>query len=53
MNWLVTEGNFPSFNLLKTLGFTHEGTIRDNFKLGGHWRNDLKLGLLNDEYNAM
>ena len=46
----VTEGNTPSFNLLKALGFSHEGTIRDNFKLGGHWRNDLKLGLLNHEY---
>ena len=49
----VTEGNSPSFNLLKALGFTHEGTIRDNFKLGGNWCNDLKLGLLNHEYNAI
>lgn len=49
----VTEGNSPSFNLLKALGFTHEGTIRDNFKLGGSWCNDLKLGLLNHEYNAV
>lgn len=48
----VTEGNEPSFNLLKALGFTHEGTIRDNFKLGGDWHNDLKLGLLKREYNA-
>lgn len=49
----VTEGNSLSFNLLKALGFTHEGTIRDNFKLGGHWHNDLKLGLLKHEYNAI
>lgn len=49
----VTEGNYTSFNLLKSLGFTHEGTIRDNFKLGGNWYNDLKLGLLNHEYNAI
>lgn len=47
----VTEGNTPSFNLLKGLGFIHEGTIRDNFKLGGHWRNDLKLGLLKPEFS--
>lgn len=49
----VTEGNSPSFNLLKALGFTHEGTIRDNFKLDGRWCNDLKLGLLNHEYNEI
>lgn len=49
----VTEGNSPSFNLLKGLGFIHEGTIRDNFKLGGNWCDDLKLGLLNYEYNDL
>ena len=49
----VTEGNEPSFALLKGLGFVHEGTIRDNFKLGGKWQNDLKLGLLSYEYNTI
>ncbi len=49
----VTEGNAPSFALLTSLGFAHEGTIRDNFKLGGKWQNDLKLGLLSREYNAI
>lgn len=49
----VTEGNSPSFNLLKGLGFIHEGTIRDNFKLGSNWYDDLMLGLLKYEYNAI
>lgn len=49
----VTEGNLPSFALLKNLKFIHEGTIRDNFKLCGKWQNDLKLGLLRHEYNTI
>ncbi len=46
----VTEGNVPSFELLKSLGFKHEGTLRDNFKLNDTWYNDLKLGLLQHEF---
>lgn len=46
----VTEGNISSFNLLKGLGFNHEGTFIDSFQLGGKWCNDLKLGLLKHEY---
>ncbi len=46
----VTEGNQASVNLLQKIGFQLEGTIRDNFKLHGKWYNDLKLGLLRDEY---
>jgi RimJ/RimL family protein N-acetyltransferase len=48
----VTEGNTPCFKLLKKLGFIHEGTLRDNFKLLGNWCNDLKLGLLKHEYES-
>ena len=46
----VTKGNEPSFNLLVNLGFVHEGTLRDNFKLNNQWYDDLKLGLLADEF---
>lgn len=49
----VTEGNDPSFGLLKSIGFAHEGTLRDNFKLSGKWCNDLILGLLRCEYNVI
>lgn len=46
----VTEGNTPSLNLLQSLGFQLEGTLRDNYKLNNQWYNDLKLGLLRHEY---
>ena len=49
----ITEGNNSSFGLLKRLGFSHDGTLRDNFKLSGKWCNDLKLSLLRSEYNVM
>lgn len=49
----VTEGNIASVSLLKKIGFTHEGTIRDNFKLANKWHNDLKFGLLSIEYNGI
>ncbi|AZZ96334.1 GNAT family N-acetyltransferase [Pseudoalteromonas sp. R3] len=42
----VTEGNEPSFNLLTKLGFEHEGTLKDNYQLGGKWCHDQKLGLI-------
>ncbi|WP_206076639.1 GNAT family N-acetyltransferase [Pseudoalteromonas rubra] len=42
----VTEGNEASFNLLTRLGFEHEGTLRDNYQLGGQWCHDQKLGLI-------
>lgn len=46
----VTSGNLASVKLLQGLGFTLEGRIRDNFKLNGKWYDDIKLGLLEDEY---
>ncbi|WP_125562634.1 GNAT family N-acetyltransferase [Pseudoalteromonas rubra] len=42
----VTEGNEASFNLLTGLGFEHEGTLKDNYIIGGQWCNDQKLGLI-------
>jgi len=46
----VTEGNDASCQLLQKLGFKLEGTLRDNFKLNDKWYNDLKLGMLKDEF---
>ncbi len=48
----VTEGNEASFGLLRKLGFRHEGTLRDNFRLGERWCHDQLLGLLETEYRA-
>ncbi|MBD1581907.1 GNAT family N-acetyltransferase [Pseudoalteromonas sp. S16_S37] len=42
----VSEGNIASFSLLKSLGFTHEGTLKDNFKIADQWINDQKLALI-------
>nr|WP_275442936.1 GNAT family protein [Pseudoalteromonas sp. OOF1S-7] len=42
----VTEGNEASFNLLTNLGFEHEGTLKDNYLIGGQWCHDQKLGLI-------
>jgi RimJ/RimL family protein N-acetyltransferase len=42
----VTAGNEPSVKLLQKAGFVQEGRLRDNFKLGGNWYDDLKFGLL-------
>ena len=46
----VTEGHEQSFGLLKRVGFQHEGTLRENFRLNNNWYNDLKMGLLATEY---
>ncbi|CAM4127447.1 GNAT family N-acetyltransferase [Pseudoalteromonas byunsanensis] len=42
----VSEGNEASFGLLTALGFEHEGTLKDNFKIAGKWVNDQKLALI-------
>ncbi|WP_105169496.1 GNAT family N-acetyltransferase [Pseudoalteromonas sp. T1lg23B] len=42
----VSEGNEASFGLLTSLGFEHEGTLKDNFKIAGKWVNDQKLALI-------
>lgn len=49
----VTEGNAPSLKLLQNIGFQLEGTIRDNYKLNDIWHNDLKLGMLDHEFNEL
>ncbi|WP_440057017.1 GNAT family N-acetyltransferase (plasmid) [Pseudoalteromonas sp. T1lg65] len=43
----VTQGNTPSHNLLKKLGFELEGVLKDNYQLGGNWVNDEKFALFN------
>ena len=43
----MSEGNDPSLNLLKNLGFKVEGIMQHNFKINRRWINDVKLGLLN------
>ncbi|GAA0300864.1 GNAT family protein [Psychrosphaera haliotis] len=48
----VTEGNLPSTNLLRKCGFVHEGTLRDNFILGGEWKSDQLWGLLKSDILA-
>jgi RimJ/RimL family protein N-acetyltransferase len=45
----VTAGNDPSVKLLEKAGFVQEGRLRDNFKLGGEWYDDLKFGLLAED----
>ncbi|MCF6434462.1 MULTISPECIES: GNAT family N-acetyltransferase [Pseudoalteromonas] len=42
----VSEGNEASFGLLTALGFVHEGTLKDNFKIAGKWIHDQKLALI-------
>ena len=53
LNATVTEGNIASRRLLESCGFQLEGTLRDNYRLGGQWCNDWQLGLLAAEYHGM
>jgi RimJ/RimL family protein N-acetyltransferase len=39
--------------LLNKLGFVQEGRLRDNFQLAGTWYDDIKLGLLASEFQAL
>lgn len=50
MTATVTEGNLASRGLLESCGFQLEGTLRDNYRLAGQWRNDWRLGLLAAEF---
>ena len=49
----VTDGNAPSFNLLLKAGLKSEGTLRENFILNGEWKDDLKLGMLKQEFMSI
>lgn len=53
INATVTAGNEPSLALLTKLGFVQEGRLRDNFQLQGEWYDDIKLGLLAKEFQAL
>ncbi len=50
MKATVTVGNDASRHLLERCGFQLEGTLRDNFQLGGQWCDDWVLGLLECEF---
>ncbi len=50
MKATVTVGNDASRRLLERCGFQLEGTLRDNYFLGGQWCDDWVLGLLADEF---
>ncbi|WP_461535281.1 GNAT family N-acetyltransferase [Spongorhabdus nitratireducens] len=45
----VTEGNTASCCLLNKVGFQQEGIIRDNYKIGGTWKNDIVFGMFSNE----
>lgn len=53
INATVTAGNQPSLMLLNKLGFVQEGRLRENFQLAGTWYDDIKLGLLAKEFQAL
>lgn len=46
----VTEFNDPSRRLLESVGFAHEGTLRENEFVDGEYRNTRWYGLLRDEW---
>lgn len=50
MKATVTVGNDASRGLLERCGFQLEGTLRDNYLLGGQWCDDRVLGLLAEEF---
>lgn len=45
-------GNPPSINLLRKLGFTHEGTLRQRHFFRGHFDDQLYFGLLREEWHS-
>ncbi|NRA70513.1 MAG: GNAT family N-acetyltransferase [Gammaproteobacteria bacterium] len=49
----VVDGNNASIKLLQSLGFVHEGCLREGIKLRGQWYNDIRLGLLHHEYQSI
>ncbi len=50
MKATVTVGNQASRRLLERCGFQLEGTLRDNYQLGGQWCDDWVLGMLACEF---
>ncbi|QCR35421.1 GNAT family N-acetyltransferase [Nissabacter sp. SGAir0207] len=46
---LVVEGNRASRRVLEKCGFAWEGTLRDNYLLGGEWENDWLLARIAPE----
>lgn len=51
MKATVTVGNHPSRRVLEGCGFQLEGTLRDNYQLGGQWCDDWVLGQLAGEFD--
>lgn len=49
---LTDPRNVPSQRLLRKLGFTHEGTMRENSHLDGRFTDDMIFGLLRREWEA-
>lgn len=46
----VTAGNEASRRTLLKVGFQQEGTLRENYFLGGAWQDDWVFGLLSAEF---
>ncbi|WP_163364249.1 GNAT family N-acetyltransferase, partial [Klebsiella aerogenes] len=42
----IHPDNGASIALAEKLGFRREGLLRDNLRVGEHWRDDLVYGLL-------
>ena len=47
----VTAGNEASRGTLLKVGFSHEGTLRQNYFLHGRWQDDWIFGLLREEFS--
>lgn len=52
MTGRVTVGNHASRGVLERCGFQWEGTLRDNYQLGGQWCDDWVLGMLESEFQS-
>jgi len=48
----VDDANERSKGLLRSLGFTHEGTLRQRFAWQGRFRDECYFGLLRDEWRG-
>ncbi len=49
---VVDDGNARSQGLLRTLGFTHEGTLRQRFYVRDRFWDEHYFGLLREEWQA-
>ena len=47
----VLENNYKAFNLYKKIGFTHEGTKREEVFKNGEYINSIIMSLLKKEFN--